>query len=932
MSGTLEHQDTSAKIFFAATIFWFAIFTGFGFILAIKFFQPTFLGSTEVLTFGRIRPAHINGVLFGFLSSGLLGAMFYILPRLCKTELRLSRLASLAAIVWNISVLIGIAMILSGNTQGREYAEMPWFIDVLVVLALLIFAVVTFSTLRCRQEKKLYVSLWYYAGTMLWFPVVYVIGNVMWKIPEGALNGTTDAIFNWYYGHNVLGLWFTTLGIPAWYYLVPKLTRRPLYSHLLSIIAFFSIAFFYTGVGGHHLLQAPIPEWLKTIAVIMSLLMLVPVVTFATNIMLTCRGHVRVAIDNLPLRWALTGFLFYVLASVQGSFQALRSTNAFTHFSQWPVGHAHLALLGGFGFLVVGLAYWLVPKMLSCKIYSTRLMSLSWWLATIGFSVFFLAMTIAGLVANSSWWVHVDLVATLPMLRPHFIIRAIGGGMVVLGAWVYAFNLLCTFLHLGAAKAQTEQPDEIIQTPQRKHPVQLAPEKINLTVVIVGGMVLFVVMTFMVVGMPYMYAAMEPSATAHPYSQRQTAGHELFKNLGCFYCHSQFTRPQDWAGGEVSQRGDYFYDTPHLLGTERTGPNLAKIGGKRPTQWHKRHHTDPRSVSPTSIMPPFAFLSEEELGQLADYLQHLGTEDLELHSFQPQPPPELRDKMNPYMKPMMMAAKGYDPQQQTYSGNPAIGQKWATVFEQGKTLYAQKCLPCHGGSGNGRGVYARMLVTRPANLHERITNYPSPDAPFHFWRIWAGVPGTGMPAWGQQLDDDQIWHLSTYEMALANGTPRTVSDDISDQAAIAFANQRNEDQADIKGTQEEYRHGAKLFAAYCRQCHGSKGMGNGDASSTAGGYVKPEPANFHETGDDFRMNGQYLYKIREGVPTTNMPPWKEALSDEEIAHLTYFIQSFAAPKDWQEKWRPLYADAYAMTIESGGKTAEPLVSPKSEEE
>ena len=932
MSNNLQHQDTSAKIFFGATIFWFAIFTGFGFILAIKFFLPTFLGGAEILTFGRIRPVHINGVLFGFLSSGLLGAMLYILPRLAKNELRLPQLASFAGILWNLSVLVGIAMILSGNTQGREYAELPWIIDVLVVIGLLILALVTFTTLRSRQEKKLYVSLWYYAGTMLWFPVVYIIGNVMWKIPEGALNGTTDAIFNWYYGHNVLGLWFTTLGIPAWYYIVPKLTRRPLYSHLLSIIAFFSIAFFYTGVGAHHLLQAPIPEWLKTIAVIMSLLMLVPVITFATNIMLTFRGHVRVAIDNLPLRWVVTGFIFYVLASVQGSFQALRVTNAFTHFSQWPVGHAHLALLGGFGFLVVGLAYWLVPKMLNCEIYSTRLMSLSWWLATIGFSVFFLAMTIAGLVANSSWWVHVDLVATLPMLRPHFIVRAIGGGMVVLGAWVYAINLLLTFLRVGASKAVTEHVDETIQTPQRSHPVQLAPEKMNLTVVIVGGMTLFVIMTFMVVGMPYMYAAMEPSPIAHTYTDQQAAGHELFKNLGCFYCHSQFTRPQDWAGGEISQRGDYFYDTPHLLGTERTGPNLAKIGGKRPTLWHVRHHTDPRSVSPTSIMPPFGFLNGEELMQLADYLQHLGTEDLELHSFQPQPPQELRDKRNPYMKLMMKAGMGYDPKQQVFSGDPSVGEQWARVFEQGKILYTQKCIPCHGGSGDGRGVYARMLVTHPAHLHEVITNYPTPDAPFHFWRIWAGVPGTGMPAWGKQLDDDQIWHLSTYEMALVNGVPRTVSGNVSDQAAIDFAKQRNEDIADISGTQEQYQHGARLFAAYCRQCHGAKGMGNGDASSTAGGYIKPEPANFHETGADFKMYGQYLYKIKEGVPTTNMPPWKEVLTEEEIAHLVYFIQSFADPKDWQDKWHSLYSDAYATQIEPGGKTAEPLIAPKSEEE
>ena len=149
-------------------------------------------------------------------------------------------------------------------------------------------------------------------GTMLWFPIVYFIGNVIWQPPAGALNGVQDAIFNWYYGHNVLGLWFSTLGIPVWYYFVPKLINRPLYSHLLSLIAFFTIAFFYTGVGAHHLLQAPIPEWLKAIAVIMGILMIVPVITFATNIILTLRGSWHKLIGNVPIQFIMAGFAFYV--------------------------------------------------------------------------------------------------------------------------------------------------------------------------------------------------------------------------------------------------------------------------------------------------------------------------------------------------------------------------------------------------------------------------------------------------------------------------------------------------------------------------------------------------------------------------------------------------------------------------------------------
>jgi cbb3-type cytochrome c oxidase subunit I len=321
---TVDHQtgDRAVKRWFFLAVLWFAVFTTFGLLLAVKFFFPTFLGGASWLTFGVLRPAHVNGVLFGFVSSGLLGAMFYIVPRLCAVNLFKPRLAAAIPILWNAAVLTGIVWILFGGSQGREYAELPWAVDVAVMVTLILMAVVILGTMARRTEKKLYVSLWYYAGTMLWFPIVYFIGNVMWHPATGALNGIQDAMFNWYYGHNVLGLWFTTLGIPAIYYAVPRIIKRPLYSHLLSLISFFSIAFFYTGVGAHHLLQAPIPEWVKTIAVVMTVLMLVPVLAFATNIVLTLRGSGGRVLQNPILMFILFGFACYVLASVQGSMQA----------------------------------------------------------------------------------------------------------------------------------------------------------------------------------------------------------------------------------------------------------------------------------------------------------------------------------------------------------------------------------------------------------------------------------------------------------------------------------------------------------------------------------------------------------------------------------------------------------------------------------
>jgi cytochrome c oxidase cbb3-type subunit I/II len=907
--------DRAAKLWFLFSVLWFPLLASFGFILAIKFFLPDFIGDTSWFTFGVVRPAHTNGVLFGFVSSGLLGAMLWVVPRLCGIPLYRPRLAMLAAVLWNGAILGGIIWILLGGSQGREYAELPWAIDVAVMATLLLLGYIVFGTILKRKEKKLYVSLWYYMGTMLWFPIVYFIGNVMWQPPQGALNGIQDAIFNWYYGHNVLGLWFTTLGIPAWYYFVPKLINRPLYSHLLSLIAFFTIAFFYTGVGSHHLLQAPIPEWLKTVAIMMSILMLIPVLTFATNIMLTLRGSWHKLLSNIPLLFIMAGLIMYVLASIQGSFQALRDANLFTHFSQWPVGHAHLALLGGFGFLAVGLVYYLVPRILKLKIYSDSIMRLSFWVTFVGFIFFFLAMTITGLVANSNWWVHINVVETLVTLKIHFIFRAMAGGVVVLGAFIFAFNIIMTFI-------RSRQPHEEQEHPPIEARTDLSPssfmhrsqETINVPIITIGGMVVFTIMTFMVVAMPYMFTPNESSARAHELSSEETLGESLYKAYGCFYCHNQFVRPQDWAMGVTSVNGDFYYSTPNFLGTERTGPSLGQIGGKRPTEWHIQHHEDPRSVSPSSIMPPFGFLSIEDLTALAAYVQNLGSEDLDPNGFQPPIPAEYRDKTNPYLPTMTQVMQNYNSENQTFTGGDSLAAEWASLFDEGKILFIEKCLSCHGASGNGQGPYARQVVTRPANLHERLINYPEPQDTFHFWRVSAGVPGTGMPPWGLSLDEETIWKINTYEMGFANGALRTISGDISDEEGDRF-NDETGITPPIAGTREQFEMGKQLYELYCAQCHGTDGHGDGPASIlTPGGYITPEPANFEESGTDFTNYGRWVWKVQEGVETTNMPPWKYALSEDEIFRLIFYIQGFSLPDDYNTKWAMLYTDTFAINL------------------
>jgi cytochrome c oxidase cbb3-type subunit I/II len=462
-SPDLRGADSVTKTWFIFSFLWFPVFTTFGLIMAIKFFVPTFLVDAEWLTFGRIRPAHVNGLLFGFLSSGLIGIMYYVVPRVAKASLYRPNVGKFSAGLWNIGVLAGVIMILSGDTQAREYAEMPWVVDVVIMVTLVLIGITIIGTIIRRGEHKLYSSLWFYAGIVFWFPIVYFIGNVMWRPPSGALYGLTDGIFNWFYGHNVLGLWFTPFGLALWYYFIPRLTKRALYSAVLSVISFFALAFFYTGVGGHHLLQAPIPEWLKTIAVMSSLLMMFSVLTFGANIGMTLRGAWHNIFSNVPLRFIVFGFLCYIAVSIQGTFQAFRDMNLYLHYSQWPVMHSHLSLYAAFGVTIMGVMFWVVPRVTGKKLYSKKLMDVTWWVTLLGFTIFMAGMMLAGLEANAAWFTHMTVAQALPFLTPYFIVRAIGGGIVVVSAFLFAINITMTFLSKPLVKNEHPMTERSVQ-------------------------------------------------------------------------------------------------------------------------------------------------------------------------------------------------------------------------------------------------------------------------------------------------------------------------------------------------------------------------------------------------------------------------------------------------------------------------------------
>jgi cbb3-type cytochrome c oxidase subunit I len=442
-----KKQDSASVNFILTAAIWLVFGVLMGLTLALQFVFPDLFRGVPWLVFGRLRQAHTNTVMFAWLSGGMMGLWLYIVPRLTGRRLWSERLGNLTMILWNLALLVGIIGILGAETQSREYAELIWIVDVAVMIVLILNLINLYMTIAHRVERKLYVSLWYISGTLIWMPLLYFIGNVMWNPPTGALTGINDTIFNWFYGHNVLGLWFTTGLLAVIYYIVPKETRTPLYSHFLSLIAFWGIAFFYTGVGAHHLLWAPIPYWLKTIAVAESIGMILPVVAFMMNIFLTMRGNWNRFFASIPLRFVITGWAAYILVSYQGSHQALRGINLLTHFTQYVPGHAHLSLLFFSASVIMGAAYYIIPRVYDCHIYSRKLANVQYSLYVFGFIFFFGGFLLTGLVQGTNW-LHQGLPiwSVLPGLRPYMALRAAGGILVVISFAAFTFNILATVL------------------------------------------------------------------------------------------------------------------------------------------------------------------------------------------------------------------------------------------------------------------------------------------------------------------------------------------------------------------------------------------------------------------------------------------------------------------------------------------------------
>lgn len=432
-------------LLFCCAVVWLLVASAAGLTASVKLHEPDWLTQQAWLTFGRIRTLHLNAVAYGWAPMAGLGIAMFVIPRLLNRPLMGARYALVGAMLWNAALIAGLGSVAVGISDGMEWLEIPWQIDMLFAAGGALMAMPLIYTLVNRRVAHLYVSVWYMACALFWLPVLFIVA----KIP-GLHQGVQQAAVNWWFGHNVLGLFYTPLALASVYYFLPKVIGRPIQSYNLSLLGFWGLAFFYGQVGGHHLIGGPVPQWMVTLSIVQSMMMIIPVLAFTVNQYQTLQGHLGALRHSPTLRFIGVGGLMYTASSIQGSFEALRSMNAVTHFTHYTVGHAHLGLYGFVSFVFFGAMYFVLPRVTAREWPYPRLISAHFWLAFIGIAIYFLSLTVGGwlqglamLDAKQPFMASVAL--TLPYLRG----RSVGGGLMVLSHLVFAWHFISLVLQRG---------------------------------------------------------------------------------------------------------------------------------------------------------------------------------------------------------------------------------------------------------------------------------------------------------------------------------------------------------------------------------------------------------------------------------------------------------------------------------------------------
>ena len=624
-----SYDNRIVRNFAFASFIWGLVGMLAGLYVALELVFPQ-LNFCQWATFGRLRPLHTNAVIFAFVGNGIFMGVYYSIQRLCKARMFSDVLSKLHFWLWQLIIVLAAVTLILGITTSKEYAELEWPIDILITLVWVIFGINLFGTILTRRERHLYVAIWFYIATWITVAMLHIVNSM--EIPVtlfksySAYAGVQDALVQWWYGHNAVAFFLTTPYLGLMYYFLPKAANRPVYSYRLSIIHFWALIFIYIWAGPHHLLYTALPDWAQSLGTVFSIMLIMPSWGGMINGLLTLRGAWDRVRDDVVLKFFVVAITAYGMATFEGPMLSIKSVNAISHYTDWTIAHVHIGALGWNGFLTFGVLFWLIPRIYRTELYSRKLANIHFWLGTLGILFYAIPMYWSALTqwsmlrqfTEEGVLKYPNFLETVKAIMPMYYTRAFGGFLYILGTCFGVYTLVRTAMQ-GSLLADEEAEAPALEknyTPHgtehwhrwiERRPIQLLV--LAFVLVGIGGLVEFLP-TFLI------QSNIPTIASVKPYTPLELEGRDLYIREGCYLCHSQMVRPfrEEVARyGEYSKAGEFVYDHPFQWGSKRTGPDLAREGGKYPDSWHYNHMDDPRTMSPGSIMPSYAHMLDQDL-------------------------------------------------------------------------------------------------------------------------------------------------------------------------------------------------------------------------------------------------------------------------------------------------------------------------------
>ncbi|HQR03455.1 MAG: cytochrome-c oxidase, cbb3-type subunit I [Proteobacteria bacterium] len=455
MQSQATYNYKVVRQFTVMTVIWGVVGMLVGVFIAAELIWPD-LNVVEWLSYGRLRPLHTNAVIFAFGGCGLFATSYYVVQRTCHTRLYAPALAAFTFWGWQLVIVLAAITLPMGYTSSKEYAELEWPIDILIALVWIAYAVVFFGTIAKRKVSHIYVANWFYGGFILAIALLHIVNNL--EIPVTLFKsysvyaGVQDAMVQWWYGHNAVGFFLTAGFLGMMYYFVPKQAGRPVYSYRLSVVHFWALIFTYMWAGPHHLHYTALPDWTQSLGMVFSLILLAPSWGGMINGIMTLSGAWHKLRDDPILKFLITALSFYGMSTFEGPMMSIKTVNALSHYTDWTIGHVHSGALGWVAMITIGSIYYLLPRLYGKnEMYSVKLISMHFWIATVGVVLYIASLWIAGVMQGLMWratnpdgTLTYSFVESVKASYPFWTIRLAGGTLFLAGMLIMTYNMFKT--------------------------------------------------------------------------------------------------------------------------------------------------------------------------------------------------------------------------------------------------------------------------------------------------------------------------------------------------------------------------------------------------------------------------------------------------------------------------------------------------------